>query len=90
MKVSELIARLQEMPADADVLSFWDGGCRSDAADVWLAAGGHVAIADDGDRSLAEGKDAPVRADRKCRCQVARSKGFGMMCLVCTGPVAEG
>ena len=46
MNVTELIAALQTMPADADVLHLWDGAARSGIKHVWLARNGSVVTAD--------------------------------------------
>jgi hypothetical protein len=66
MKVSELVARLREMPQDAPVMCVWDGGARTDVRHVWAARGGSVMLADydevvysDEDRPL----DAPLEKD---------------------------
>lgn len=63
MKVKELIAVLQKLPADADVLYAYDGASRGDIEFCWLARGDQVVIAglnsviyDDHDRPL----DAPL------------------------------
>lgn len=44
MNVSEVIAALQKMPADAEVLMLWDGDLRSGIDVVWLARDGEVGV----------------------------------------------
>jgi hypothetical protein len=48
MKASELIARLQEMPADAEVFHLWDGALRTAIEHVWLTRSGVVGTGDHG------------------------------------------
>ena len=48
MKVRDLIAALQTMPPDAEVLHLWDGAPRTAIEHVWLARGGFVVTADYG------------------------------------------
>jgi hypothetical protein len=68
VKVSELIEALRAMPQDSDVWCLWDGGLRTEAAIVYLARCGCVALADyaevcygDEDRPV----DAPSAAEEK-------------------------
>jgi hypothetical protein len=49
MKVSELIERLQNMPADAEVLHLWDGHLRTGIEHVWLTRDGRVGTGDHGE-----------------------------------------
>jgi hypothetical protein len=58
MKVSELIRRLQEMPADAEVGHIWDGEMRTHINVVWLARSGKVATADF-DEIVYDARDRP-------------------------------
>ena len=67
MKVRELIAALEKMPADADAFLLSEG-CKVDVVNVWEGRGGSVLMADfdepvyhDEDRPLS----APSVAERK-------------------------
>lgn len=44
MKVRELIAALQQLPPEHDVVMHWDGEPRSDVEAVWENQGGSVSI----------------------------------------------
>lgn len=57
MKVSELIARLQAMPPEAEVGYYWDSAARSVVDHVWLTRDGRVLVADD-DETI-ETRDRP-------------------------------
>lgn len=46
MRVRELIARLEEMPEDAEVKHVWDGEARTDIEFVWLSKKGDVITID--------------------------------------------
>ena len=48
MKASQLIAALQAMPQDAEVLHLWDGEARTGVEFVWLSRDGRVITADYG------------------------------------------
>lgn len=48
MKVCELIAILNTMPAEAKVLHLWDGEARTEIQHVWLSKSGKVITADTG------------------------------------------
>jgi hypothetical protein len=50
MKVSELVAALQQMPADAEVLAPYDGGvCDVEIDIAWLSRDGFVRLSGLGD-----------------------------------------
>ena len=46
MTVKELIASLQEMPQDVDVMYVWDGEARSKVQYMWYALSGRVMLCD--------------------------------------------
>jgi hypothetical protein len=46
MTVKQLIAALETMPPDADVMHLWDGHPRTTIEHVWLARAGYVVTAD--------------------------------------------
>lgn len=49
MKVSELIAKLQSLPQDAQIESLYDLGCHNSIDFVWLARNGKVYVCRDGE-----------------------------------------
>ncbi len=61
MKVSELIKRLKEMPADAQVLHLWDGALRTAIEHVWLTRTGVVGTGDH-DEVCYDTDDRPLEA----------------------------
>ncbi len=68
MKVSELILKLQEMPAGAEVSFCYDGELRGDIHFVFQTKNGRVAIADEGEYLYSNGSrpiDAPTEAEER-------------------------
>jgi hypothetical protein len=61
MKVSELIERLQKMPADAEVFHLWDGALRTAIQHVWLTRAGTVGTGDN-NAVCYDTEDRPVDA----------------------------
>lgn len=57
--VAEMIAALSALPQDAEVIVLYDGFMTIPAGPPWLAAGGHVVIAPDGEEPRLPG-DKPV------------------------------
>lgn len=61
MKVSELIAKLNELPQDAEVKYIFDGCARVRIDFAWLCKGGHVALTHFSEVVYAD-KDRPINA----------------------------
>jgi len=62
MKVKQLIAQLQNMPQNAEVLHLWDGEPRTAIEFVWLTEHGRVVTSDYG--QICNNMDRPPMAPK--------------------------